>query len=128
MARKRFNIITKAEKVADYVLTATDKSPKKLRCDLVPEMRKQAFRILEDIVRANCCDVDGEKATESTRETRRGYQDDCLATLRVLECFAQMALGHSYITFKQFDFLTLLTQELYDMVVNWTASDEKRTV
>lgn len=126
MPKRRFNIITKAEKVADYTLTATEKSPKKLRCDLVPELRKQAFRILEDIVRANCCDVDGEKATESTRETRRALQEDALATLRVLDSFAEMANKHNYLTSRQFEYLTLLTQELYDMVKNWIASDTKR--
>ncbi|MBO4584246.1 MAG: four helix bundle protein [Clostridia bacterium] len=126
MPKRRFNIIVKAEKVADYTLTATDKSPKKLRCDLVPELRKQAFRILEDIVRANCLDVDGEKATESTRETRRALQEDALATLRVLDSFAEMANKHNYLTSKQFEYLTLLTQELYDMVKNWIVSDAKR--
>ena len=126
MPKRRFNIITKAEKVADYTLTATEKSPKKLRCDLVPELRKQAFRILEDIVRANCCDVDGEKATESTRETRRALQEDALATLRVLDSFAEMANKHNYLTSRQFEYLTLLTQELDDMVKNWIASDTKR--
>jgi len=126
MPKRRFNIITKAEKVADYTLTATEKSPKKLRCDLVPELRKQAFRILEDIVRANCRDVDGEKATESTRETRRALQEDALATLRVLDSFAEMANKHNYLTSRQFEYLTLLTQELYDMVKNWIASDTKR--
>lgn len=49
----KFNITNKAEKVVSYIFVATEKSPKKLRCDMVPEIRKQGLRILEDIVRAN---------------------------------------------------------------------------
>jgi hypothetical protein len=36
---------------------ATDKSPKKLRCDIIPELRKNSFRIIEDITRTNFCEL-----------------------------------------------------------------------
>lgn len=116
----KFNIINKVELVVNYVLVITDKAPKKLRCDIVPEMRKSAFRIMEDIVRANCQDI----ATKSER--RLEYQEDALATIRVLEIFAESCYRQSYITEKQLGFLSKLTQELYDMIQNWIISDSKR--
>lgn len=116
----KFNIINKIEDVVNYVLVITDKAPKKLRCDIIPEMRKNAFRVMEDIVRANCQDV----ITKS--ECRLEYQEDAIATIRVLEIFAESCYKQSYITEKQLGFLSKLTQELYDMIQKWIASDSKR--
>ena len=73
----RFNIINKAEKVVSYIFVATEKSPKKLRCDMVPEIRKQGLRILEDIVRANQLSANGAVATTETRAERENLQNDC---------------------------------------------------
>ncbi len=126
MGRQRFNIINKAEKVTIYVMGATDKCPKKLRCDIVPELRKNAFRILEDIIRANSFSIDKEDASSFSRNERKRYQEDCLSTIRVLESFADIANAMTYITNHQFDYMTQLTQELFDMVKNWMASDIKR--
>lgn len=122
----RFNILNKAEKVVDYVLTCTNKSPKKLRCDIIPELRKQAFRILEDIVRANNFNLTGDSTTEYSRNERKRHQEDALLTIRVLESFAEVSNIHNYITNHQFEYLTKLTQELFDMIKNWMNSDIKR--
>ena len=116
----KFNIINKAELVVNYVLVITDKAPKKLRCDIIPELRKNAFRIMEDIVRANCQDITVKY------ERRLEYQEDAIATIRVLEAFAESCYKQNYITTNQLAFLSKLTQELYDMIQNWIISDSKR--
>lgn len=116
----KFNIINKAELVVNYVLVITDKAPKKLRCDIIPEMRKNAFRIMENIVRANCQDITVKY------ERRLEYQEDAIATIRVLEAFAESCYKQNYITTNQLAFLSKLTQELYDMIQNWITSDSKR--
>lgn len=122
----RFNIINKAEKVVSYIFVATEKSPKKLRCDMVPEIRKQGLRILEDIVRANQLSANGAVATTETRAERENLQNDCLSTIRVLDAFSEIALERNYFTSKQFNYLTQLSQELYDMILKWRASDKAR--
>lgn len=121
----KFNIINKAEKVVDYVLTITEKAPKKLRCDIVPELRKQAVRIMEDIVRANFI-VCNENTFDVDKATRLGFQKDCQATIRVLEATSEICNSHSYVTNHQLEVLTKHTQELFDMVSKWILSDEKR--
>ena len=110
----RFNIINKSEKVVEYVLIATDKSPKKLRCDIIPELRKNSFRIIEDITRANFCEL----TDEESRKKRLDYQKDSLSTIRVLESESEICLKRNYLTEKQFEYLTKLTQELFDMIKN----------
>lgn len=121
----KFNIINKAEKVVDYVLTITEKSPKKLRCDLVPELRKLAFRIMNDIVRANFI-VLNEKTKATDVNKRLEYQTDCQATIRVLEATCEICNKHSYVTNHQLETLSKQTQELFDMVSKWITSDTQR--
>lgn len=123
----KFNIINKAEKVVDYVLTITEKSPKKLRCDLVPELRKLAFRIMNDIVRANFI-VLNEKTKATDVDKRLEYQTDCQATIRVLEATCEICNKHSYVTNHQLETLSKQTQELFDMVSKWITSDTQRCV
>lgn len=123
----KFNIMNRAEKIVDYVLTITEKSPKKLRLDIVPEMRKKALDIVEDVVRANFLAVTGEGATPETRSERLAFQEHCLATIRVLEAFAEIANSHSYITEDQLCYLTKLTQELFDMIKKWQEGDKARS-
>lgn len=122
----RFNIINKAEKITDYVLNATEKSPKKLRGDVIPEIRKQTLRIVEDIVRANTSQITTEQSNEESRKARLDYQKDCLSTIRVLEVFCEIAKKRNYLTTKQLDVITAETQELFDAVEKWISSDKLR--
>ena len=123
----KFNIINKAEKVVDYVFTITEKSPKKLRCDLVPELRKIAFRIMETIIRANNFALN-EETPPRDKVRRADLQKDCLASIRVLDATAEICNGgtRNYITKHQLEVLTKLTQELFDMVTKWMLSDKTR--
>ena len=116
----KFNIINKAEKVVDYILTITNKSPKKLRCDIIPELRKAGCRILEDIIRANCTDLSGNP------KIRLDYQQDCIASIRFLEALGEICEKKSYITSAQLMILSKQTQELFDMIKRWIESDSKR--
>lgn len=116
----KFNIINKAEKVTAYVLIITNKSPKKLRCDIIPELRKTSFRIVEDIVRANCINLNTNK------QDRLELQQDCKASICVLDIFAEICEKQNYITSAQLTILSKLTQELYDMICKWVESDSKR--
>lgn len=120
---KKFNILVKAEKVVDYTLVATDKSPKRLRVDVIPEMRKASFSILENIVRANLIDsrVEYDRVAE-----RLKLQEECMVNIRILESFSEISKNRNYITEKQFNYLTKLTQELFDMVKKWRASDAEK--
>lgn len=120
---KKFNILVKAEKVVDYTLVATDKSPKRLRVDVIPEMRKASFSILQNIVRANLIDsrVEYDRVAE-----RLKLQEECMVKIRILESFSEISKNRNYITEKQFNYLTKLTHELFDMVKKWRASDAEK--
>ena len=122
----KFNILNKAEKIADYVLIITEKSPKKLRCDIVPELRKITFRILEDIVRANFYSITENDVSNDVIAERKRYQEDCLSSIRVLETFAEITNKRNYISNAQLEYLTTLTFELFNMVTNWQISDMLR--
>lgn len=116
----KFNILNKAETVMAYVLTITNKSPKKLRCDIIPNLRNTASLVLEDIIRANICDI------KDNHENRKSYQQEAKVMLRVLEAFSEICVKANYITKHQFEVLTKHTCELYDMIVKWEESDSHR--
>lgn len=112
----KFNIINKAEKVIDYTFIITDKCPRKTRIDVVPEMRKIALAIIENIVTAN-----HYRPSENTtfENLRFQFQDNALIEIEKLDVISEVCMKRNYITQKQYEFLTKLTYELKDMIINW---------
>lgn len=121
----KFNILNKAEKVADYVMIITDKSPRRLRSDVIPELRRTALDIMRNVISANHYRVVADTSTEELK-LRRRYQEQAMIEVEVLDGIAEICVKRNYITKKQFDYLTLLTYELKDMLRNWIKSDDKR--
>jgi hypothetical protein len=119
---KTFNIQIKAEKLVGYVYTATNKSPKKLRCDIIPMLRLAVQDVLNNIIKANHYRIDDQKEFEKRKE----YQQEALIKLRILEANSEICTNMKYLTDKQLEVISRLSQELYDMIVNWTKSDLNR--
>ena len=121
----KFNILNKAEKVVDYVMIITDKSPKRLRTDVIPELRRTALNIMRNIISANHYKVAAGTSAEELK-LRRKFQEQAMVEIEILDGIAEICVKRNYITNKQFDYLTLLTYELKDMIFNWIRSDDKR--
>lgn len=117
----QFNIINKAEKVVSYTFQITERSPKKLRCDIVPKLRETACSIMEFIIEANQYEITKEEFI-----IRKELQRKALIKIRLLEAFAEICSNNNYITKNQLDILVNETFELYQMIKNWIESDNSR--
>lgn len=115
----KFNILNKAEKVELYVFMITDKSPKKLRCDIVPTVRNIAIQITNNISKANIYNI----GDSGQLKKRQECQSEALINLRLLEVQAEICNKMNYITNAQLTNLSQLTFELYNMITKWTESD-----
>lgn len=105
-----FNIINSCEDLVDYVFTITDKSPKKLRLDIIPKLREYSFDIMENVIIAN--------NFERGSEVRIEKQKSAIIKLRVLEATSEICKNKNYITKHQFETLTSKTFALSNQINN----------
>ena len=51
--QSELSVITKAKDLCSYILTVTEKSPKRFRFTLTTKLQNYALNIIEDLYRAN---------------------------------------------------------------------------
>ena len=88
--KSELTVITKTKELCSYVMTITDKSPKRFRFTLVSRMQNYALDALEDLFLANEVYVVG--ADRKQAEKRIGYQHKALSSLKLLGYVSQLAL------------------------------------
>lgn len=121
----KFNIINKAEALVEYIYTITEKSPKKIRTDLVSKLRNLSIDIIEKLVRTNAIPInDPVQPDEALRRLRQ--QRDLIVDIQVLETVLEIAKKRGYITNHQFEHCTKITFEFREMVSRWNESDSLR--
>lgn len=121
----RFNIINKAEALVEYIYTITEKSPKKIRTDLVSKLRNLSIDIIEKLVRTNAIPInDPLQPDEALRRLRQ--QRDLIVDIQVLETMLEIAKKRGYITNHQFEYSTKITFEFREMLSRWNESDSLR--
>lgn len=121
----RFNIINKAEALVEYIYTITEKSPKKIRTDLVSKLRNLSIDIIEKLVRTNAISInDPLQPDEALRRLRQ--QRDLIIDIQVLETMLEIAKKRGYITNHQFEYSTKITFEFREMLSRWNESDSLR--
>ena len=119
-----FNLINRAENMVDYLLTITDKAPKKLRSDIIPELRRANFKCIQAIIKANNCPLD--KTQLYYIELRKQYQLEAKSFLQTISAYSEICVKHNYITKKQFDVLNDHIFKCQDTLIKWMTSDENR--
>lgn len=93
-------VITRAKELCGYILTVTDKSPKKFRFTLVSRMQNYSLDILENLYLANSIPV--RKGVPNTDvEKRKQYQREAFSKLRLLAYVAMIARENQCILNKQ---------------------------
>lgn len=117
-------VITKAKDLCSYVMTVTDKSPKRFRFTLVAKLQNYALDIIENLYRANEVFVkagDREKAQQ-----RIDFQHQALTELKLLGYMAQLAMEQGCILPKQYEQITKKIHDCQNMLGAWLNSDRKR--
>ena len=115
-------VITKSKKLCLYVLSVTDKSPKKFRFTLISRLQGYSLDIVEYLYRAN--DIVIEKNnTLSEQNERLAYQKKAMSTIRLLEYISEIAMLSNCILPKQFERISAMAFEVKRMLYGWMKSD-----
>jgi hypothetical protein len=124
MANSELGVITKSKDLCSYIMTVTDKSPKRFRFTLVSRMQNYALDIIENLIMANETFV----STGDIRaaEMRIAHQRKAMSTLKLLGYIAELAMKQGCILPKQYEQITKHVYDAENMLGAWMNSDRKR--
>ena len=118
-------VVTKAKELCRYVVTATNKSPRRFRFTFVSRMQNMALDIVESLFLANEV-YTGKGARAEALERRLDYQHRAMTTAKLLAYVALLAKEQMCITAKQYEMIAELTTSCRKMTGAWVNSDRKR--
>ncbi len=118
------SVIVKAKDLCSYILTVTDKSPKRFRFTLTTKLQTYALNIIENLYRAN--GVFLVKDQPETLKKRMEYQQQALTECRLLAYMAQVAMEQDAILYKQYEQITKKIYDVQNLAGAWMKSDERR--
>ena len=122
--QSELTVIVKAKDLASYVLTVTEKSPKRFRFTLVAKLQGYALNIIENLYRAN--DVYIAKSNTNAVARRNEYQHQALTEAKLLGYIAQLAMEQGCILPKQYEQVTRKIHDCQNLIGAWINSDRKR--
>lgn len=115
-------VITKAKKLSAYVITITQKSPKKFRGVFVSRMQNYCLDAIEFLLNANFIRMD---SIENKRK-RENYQKEAIIKLKLLGYISMLALASNCILKKQYKQISIQLSETVSLIANWKKSDDIR--
>ena len=110
-------VITKAKELAKYVITVTEKSPKKFRFTLVARIQNFCLDAIEEVYTANSLPLEDERLLH---QKKAGEAFDKIGY------FSMLALEVQCILPAQFENISKLQAECSLFLGKWIASDKKR--
>ncbi len=111
-------VITSTKKLVDYVLTVTEKSPKKYRYTFVERIHTILFDLVECLYRANIEKLGNPK--------RQEYQKDALVCLQLLDYFCDIAVDEKCLIFRQYENISEMICTTTNLLNSWILSDLRR--
>lgn len=120
-------VITRAKELAQYILTVTDKSPKKFRFTLVSRLQNYSLSVIECLYRANHVFIGASPQRELRFEKRRELQHEAMTQLRLLSYLSMVARECQCILPKQQAQISSRVMETQRLLYAWMKSDESRT-
>lgn len=115
-------IITKTKKLAAYVITVTEKSPKRFRAVFVNRLQNYCLDALESLIEANSLRMDSNKNTEK----RRDCQHKAYLRFKLLGYMTFLAFESQCILKKQYEQISLQVSDCINLLVAWRKSDADR--
>ncbi len=110
-------VMTKAKDLAKYIITVTEKSPKKFRFTLVVRLQNYILDVLENLYLANALPLGDE---------RKQKQERAKTLLSMLDYFAGLSFEQECILFKQYEQISKQQAECLLYLNKWMASDKRR--
>ncbi len=112
-------VITKAKKLAAYVITVTEKSPKRFRAVFVNRMQNYCLDCIENLIEANSLKMDNHKNIEKRKEC----QHNAFLKLKMLGYISFLALENECILKKQYQQISLQASDCINLLIAWRKSD-----
>ena len=119
------SIMIKSRKLAEYIFTITEKSPKKFRFTITSRLQNLSLGAMEYLIRANEIYVKEKTQTESYRK-RQEYQRKAMIDFKVLGYMAMIAREQECILSRQQEQIAKQVSECRKMLWAWMLSDKKR--
>ena len=122
--QSELTVITRAKELCSYIMTVTDKSPKRFRFTLVSKLQNYALGAVENLYRANEVFV---KPGDAARASERlEFQRRAITELRLLGYMSQLAMEQGCILPKQYEQITKKLYDCQNLLGAWMNSDRKR--
>lgn len=118
------SVITKAKDLCSYIMTITDKSPKRFRFTLVSRLQNYGLDIIEYLIRANEIYVPHKQSQEMA--DRLNLQRKAMSRLKLLGYISELAMKQQCILPKHYEQITKLVYDTQNMLGAWMNSDKKR--
>lgn len=115
-------VITVAKKLASYVITVTEKSPKKFRGVFVNRMQNYCLDTLEYLLQANFTRMDSIE----NKKKREVNQKEAVIKMKLLGYMAMLAESSGCILKKQYKQISIQLSEVINLTVAWKKSDDDR--
>lgn len=115
-------VITKVKKLTAYVITITEKSPKKFRAVFINRMQNYCLDCIENLLEANSIRMDSMK----NKERRRECQRMAFLKLKLLGYISFLALENQCILKRQYQQISLQLSDCINLLVAWRKSDAER--
>lgn len=115
-------VVTVVKKLGAYVITITEKSPKKFRGVFVNRMQNYCLDTLEYLLNANLLRLDSEK----NKIQRENYQKEAIVKLKMLGYISMVAMDLGCILMKQYKQITIQLAEAINLIITWKKSDDRR--
>jgi len=122
--QSELTVIVRAKELASYIMTVTDKSPKRFRFTLTSKLQNYTLNIIENLYRAN--EVFVKKGDAQKAEKRLEYQQQALTEMKLLGYMAQLAMEQQCILTKQYEQITKKLYDCQNLLGAWMNSDRKR--
>ena len=124
IAKSELSVITKAKDLCSYIMTVTDKSPKRFRFTLVSRLQNYALDIIEHLIMAN--EIFVSAGDSRSAADRLSHQRKAMSTLKLLGYISELAMKQECILPKQYEQITKQIYDTQNMLGAWMNSDKKR--
>lgn len=115
-------VITVVKRLCAYVITITEKSPKKYRGVFVNRMQNYCLDTIEYLLQANYIRMD----SLDNKLKREEYQKQAIIQLRLLGYISMLAEISGCILKKQYKQISMQLAESINLTIAWKKSDDER--
>jgi hypothetical protein len=119
-------VITRAKELAQYILTVTDKSPKKFRFTLTSRLQNYSLSVIESLYKANHVFLGSSSQRDLQFEKRLALQHEAMTQLRLLSYLSMVARECQCILPRQQAQISSKVMETQRLLYAWMKSDETR--